>query len=180
MKEYQFPDIIVLRILSDLTTYNLYNIDEVFDGYLEITLQPNLIRIDRWFFERWHQCMTFFHPKKYQSALEYQRNTQCAGTLTRYRGQTYVGYDEYPVYEIDEPMSYAVHEICKDYYNQLYQTAPAITIQRHVRGYLTRKRHNLQKKRLMGEIRALPSKVIVDWFEGGIDYQLVASKWKQT
>jgi hypothetical protein len=186
---YEFPGIIVVSAnLSychgqPILSVILKNSDEEDEGYVKIDCTHKMSIIDRYYLQQLHQSHFPFDPLNYAKTLTYLKDCYSGQALTRYYGQTQLTLDngevvDYPMFKVDEDMAHAVETICQDYV-YLLMTPHIIRIQKHVRGYLSRRRYNFNKSRalVVKEIKSLPPGAIYTRFPGGKDYLDTYTKW---
>lgn len=167
------------------------NTDEEQEGYLRIELIPTRIFITRFYIHGWQQCRVTFHPLQYGFMLERSKDTHfvthIGGVLTRYCGDGCITLDDgrtidnFPKFRVDDNMAHAVETICRDYASFMYYRQ-ITTIQRYVRGYLSRRRYNFNQNRMriIQEIKALPPGAINAFFVGGEDFHRALQRWTLT
>jgi hypothetical protein len=187
---YEFPGITVvsadLHVHCNKHVLNivLKNNDEEHEGYVEMNCTPLVTTIDRYYLQRWHQSCFHFDPLNYAKTLPYLKDKYGGQVLTKYCGHTQlIRVDngtvvDYPLFKVDEDMAHAVETICQYYAHRLVPEN-VVKIQKHIRGYLSRRRYNFNKHRalVVKEIRALPPGAIVTSFPGGKDYLEIWRKW---
>lgn len=186
---YSFPNITILSVQrqrgNEPCCIFMRNNDEEHDGYMRVELlqRPYLVRIDRYYLYGMHQGRVAVQPEKYKEQLGYCKLDYVGGVLTRYCGYNtlYPSGARYPLFKKDDDMIHAIETICQDYFHFL-NMPKIILIQKHVRGYISRRRYNFNwnRVRIVKEIRALPPGVIVSTFVGGQDYHAMMMKWKST
>lgn len=148
----------------------LQNHDEQNEGCVILNCTPRIIKIDRYYLEKWHQSDMYIRPvSAYKRQLVYGTRTKYAGVLTRYFGQD---VNNRPIFKVDKDMLEVVVALCEQYVAQF-----AVIIQKNVRGYLSRRRFNRKRIVLERELLALPPAAIVSSFPGGADYLNVAASY---
>lgn len=166
----------------------LKNSNEQYEGYVDIVLSPCESWMTRYYLHGWQQARQYFNVFKYKDVLHTFQTvhpvSRIGGVLTRYYGSGQITLDNgrvidnYPMFTIDEDMSNAFEKICKKY-SELFHTPSAIKIQKYIRGYLSRRRYNIRRFRIIKEIKALPAGAIISSFVGGQDYREAFEKWHQ-
>jgi hypothetical protein len=97
------------------------------------------------------------------------------GMYTRFLSKiTSIG--EYLCYDVDIDLCNFVRSYVQTYID-LYTNTMARKIQAHVRGWIARRRFNIQRMRVMNELSVLPPRYIIESFPGGNQYRMAMNHW---
>lgn len=158
----------------------LRNADERHDGCVRLYMTPKYVHVDRWFYERWHQCYSLFHISKYETWKRLSQNPKCGDVLTRYSDEFYERYNQYgnsgDWYVVDHDMIHAFDVIVEEYIAFL-KAAAATRIQTCFRRFRAKKKFSKEHMLLLNELYVLPAGCIHPQFPGGQGYRDAHSRW---
>lgn len=83
----------------------------------------------------------------------------------------------HPYYDVDTDLCEFIDTMVDMYIDQ-YEDAVASKIQAVARGWLTRRRFNLARMRVVNEISALPPTYVSPSFPGGTQYRAALAQWE--